>query len=201
MQPISINLIKISSFAKEWITAVLPTLISDNFFIDPVFVKFRGYRRLFLTIFGVKFLIMASVRFYYADVRPIRVNKKRIVREFVGDIFSHEGKELKLLNYVFCSDSYLLTINKSFLKHDFFTDIISFDLSEGVGTVGEVYISLDRVKENSVIHSTTFSDELFRVIIHGALHLCGYRDKKKSEITLMRQKEDYYLRLLHEKIN
>ncbi|HKG67333.1 MAG TPA: rRNA maturation RNase YbeY [Segetibacter sp.] len=144
---------------------------------------------------------MASVRFYYADVRPIRVNKKRIVREFVGDIFSHEGKELKLLNYVFCSDSYLLTINKSFLKHDFFTDIISFDLSEGVGTVGEIYISLDRVKENSAIHSTTFSGELLRVICHGALHLCGYRDKKKSEITLMRQKEDYYLRLLHEKIN
>lgn len=144
---------------------------------------------------------MASVRFYYADVRPIRVNKKRIVREFVGDLFSHEGKELKLLNYVFCSDSYLLIINKSFLKHNTFTDIISFDLSEGVETVGEIYISLDRVKENSVIHSTAFWDELLRVILHGALHLCGYRDKKKSEITLMRQKEDYYLRLLHEKIN
>ena len=144
---------------------------------------------------------MASVRFYYADVRPIHINKKRIVKEFVGDIFSHEGKELKLLNYVFCSDSYLLTLNKCFLKHDFFTDVISFDLSEGVVTVGEVYISLDRVKENSRVHSTSYTNELLRVIFHGALHLCGYRDKKKSEIKVMRQKEDYYLRLLLEKIN
>ncbi|HLL43207.1 MAG TPA: rRNA maturation RNase YbeY, partial [Segetibacter sp.] len=67
--------------------------------------------------------------------------------------------------------------------------------------VGEVYISLDRVKENSRVHSTSYTNELLRVIFHGALHLCGYRDKKKSEISLMRQKEDYYLRLLLEKIN
>jgi probable rRNA maturation factor len=145
--------------------------------------------------------VMSPVRFYYADVKAIPLKNKRIVKEFVGGIFSKEGKDLKLLSYVFCSDGYLLTMNKAFLNHDYFTDIISFDLSEGVGTVGEVYVSVDRVKENAVLHSTTFREEFLRVIFHGALHLCGYQDKKKSEITVMRQKEDYYLRSLHEKFN
>ena len=143
---------------------------------------------------------MSAVRFYYADVKAIPLNKKSIVKEFVGDIFSNEGKDLRLLTYVFCSDDYLLTINKAFLNHDYFTDIISFDLTEGVGTVGEVYVSVDRVRENAIFHSTTFQEEFLRVIFHGALHLCGYQDKKKSEITVMRQKEDYYLRAFLEKI-
>lgn len=116
-----------------------------------------------------------------------------MIKETVAEIFSNEGKELRLLNYIFCSDHYLLDINKAFLNHDFFTDVISFDLSEGESMIGEVYISMDRVKENAILHSATFEKELLRIIFHAALHLCGYKDKKKSEITIMREKEDYYL--------
>lgn len=139
---------------------------------------------------------MPSVRFNYADIKPISLSKKSMIKETVAEIFSNEGKELQLLNYIFCSDHYLLEINKAFLHHDFFTDVISFDLSEGETIIGEVYISMDRVKENAILHSATFETELIRVIFHAALHLCGYKDKKKSEITIMREKEDYYLQFL-----
>lgn len=123
-----------------------------------------------------------------------------MIKEVVAGIFRDEGRALKRLNYIFCSDGYLLEINKTFLNHDYFTDVISFDLSEGGATVGEVYISVDRVKENASLHSAAFTHELLRVILHAALHLCGYKDKKKSEITIMRQKEDYYLQILQTKI-
>jgi probable rRNA maturation factor len=86
------------------------------------------------------------------------------------------------------------------LQHDYFTDIITFDLSVSKNeTIGEIYISVDRVRENAMTHSVTFQTELLRVIFHGALHLCGYKDKKKSEITIMREKEDYYLLLFEQK--
>ncbi len=143
---------------------------------------------------------MSSVRFNYSEVRPVSLNKKLMFRKFISEIFFLEGRQLKVLNYIFCSDNYLLLINKSFLNHDFFTDVISFDLSGGEEIVGEIYISIDRVKENATSHFETVEAELLRVIFHGALHLCGYKDKKKSEITIMRQKEDYYLRLWNEKI-
>ena len=89
-----------------------------------------------------------------------------------------------------------MKINKDFLQHDYYTDIITFELSEIPGVVnGEIYISLDRVKDNSIQIGTNYQSELLRVIFHGALHLCGYKDKKKSEILLMREKEDQYLSL------
>jgi probable rRNA maturation factor len=138
---------------------------------------------------------MAIVRFNYSDVNPIPLPGKKAVKEFLVTMFELEKKPLKALNYIFCSDPYLLEINKSYLQHDYYTDIITFDLSEGDETVGEIYISIDRVRENSVAHSTTYTEELLRVIFHGALHLIGYKDKKKSEITIMRQKEEEYLRL------
>jgi probable rRNA maturation factor len=142
---------------------------------------------------------MIKVRFGYADVPAIAMKDKTKVKAFVQEIFTLEGKELDGLQYVFCSDDYLLEINKSFLQHDYYTDIITFDLSEGAGSViGEVYVSIDRVKENASTHSQPFSRELLRVVFHGALHLCGYRDKKKSEITIMREKEEYYLRLFEQ---
>jgi probable rRNA maturation factor len=138
---------------------------------------------------------MAVVRFNYADVKSITIGNKKGIKEFLGGMFQKEGKPLKRLDYIFCSDEYLLVINRSHLQHDYYTDIITFDLSEGVEIVGEVYISVDRVKENASQHSSSFQLELLRVMFHGVLHLVGYRDKKKSEITLMREKEDYYLRL------
>jgi len=114
----------------------------------------------------------------------------------IEQLFKKERVLLDSLNYIFCSDEYLLQINREFLKHDFYTDIITFDLSEKTGAViGEVYISLDRVKENAATLGTIFNEELLRVLFHGALHLCGYRDKKKADIEEMRKKEEQYLRL------
>jgi probable rRNA maturation factor len=143
---------------------------------------------------------MGKVRFNYADVAAIASKDKTRVKSFVEELFLKENRQLQKLEYIFCSDNYLLEINKSFLQHDYFTDIITFDLSVSKDeTIGEIYISVDRVRENAMTHSATFQTELLRVIFHGALHLCGYKDKKKSEITIMREKEDYYLRLFEQK--
>lgn len=136
---------------------------------------------------------MGNVSFFYGDLPAISLQNKRQVQQFVKDIFAQEGKVLDSLTYIFCSDSFILEINLEFLQHDYYTDIITFDLSEQLGTVGEIYISVETVKSNSIIHKTIYRHELLRVIFHGALHLCGYGDKKKSEITIMRQKEEYYL--------
>lgn len=137
------------------------------------------------------------VRFSYADIPPVYLIGKRMVKLFISEIFKREGKDLRELTYVFCTDEFLLQVNRDFLQHDYYTDIITFDLSEANiwGTIGEVYISIDRVRENASHHQTTFSNELLRVLFHGALHLCGYGDKTKREITIMREKEDEYLRI------
>ena len=118
------------------------------------------------------------------------------LKTFIETIFKREKKKLADLNYIFCSDDYLLNINKQYLKHDFYTDIITFSLSEPEEPIsGEIYISIDRVRDNSAQFRTSLKKELHRVIFHGALHLCGYRDKKKEEELLMRKMEDKYLSL------
>jgi probable rRNA maturation factor len=106
-----------------------------------------------------------------------------------------EGITIETLQYVFCSDEHLLSINKQFLNHDYYTDIISFDLSEQKGVlIGDIYISIDRVKENAKIHGNFLVHELLRVIFHGALHFCGYKDKKPADVRLMRAMEDKWLK-------
>ncbi len=142
---------------------------------------------------------MAVVRFSYADINTIPLVNKKKVKDFVKSIFNNEGKFLKEIDYVFCSDQYLLEINSEYLQHNYLTDIITFDLSENNETKGEVYISNERIRDNSKTHATSYSEEILRVIFHGALHLIGYNDKKKSEIVIMRSKEDYYLRLFSKK--
>jgi len=139
---------------------------------------------------------MPKIFFHSADKASSQLLHKTKLKLQIEQLFKKERVLLDSLTYVFCSDEYLLKINREFLKHDFYTDIISFDLSEKpVGVIGEIYISLDRVKENAAGLGTSFSEELLRVLFHGALHLCGYRDKKKAEITEMRKKEEQYLRL------
>jgi len=135
---------------------------------------------------------LQQVNFHYAD-RRLTIPGKNQIKQCVLYIFKKEKVSLDRLNYVFCSDQYLLQINKQFLNHDFYTDIITFDLSDTNKTIGEIYISLDRVKDNATQNGVPFKEELVRVIFHGALHLCGYKDKKKVDIQLMRKKEDYYL--------
>lgn len=138
---------------------------------------------------------MATVYFRSAD-RTLSLPGKTILKTFIAKLFSREHKSLASLTYVFCSDDYLLRINQDFLQHDYYTDIISFDLTEpGKPVEAEIYVSLDRVKDNANTLDIPFRTELLRVLFHGALHICGYKDKKKSEIALMREKEEQYLRL------
>ncbi|MBG9375756.1 rRNA maturation RNase YbeY [Panacibacter sp. DH6] len=146
---------------------------------------------------------MGKVYFHSAD-RKLTVNSKTGIKRAANNIFEEEMMVLNRIDYIFCSDQFLLQINRDFLQHDYFTDIITFDLSDTPGITGEVYISVDRVKENAVVHRTSFLDEVLRVIFHGALHLCGYKDKKTPEQKLMRAREDYYINKFHverEKLN
>jgi probable rRNA maturation factor len=136
---------------------------------------------------------MNSIRFQYAD-RKLALAKKKTIQDFVASLFKKEKTKLDQVQYVFCSDAYLLNINRNFLAHDYYTDIITFGLSEkGEPVTAEVYISTDRVKENATQLGIPFKEEMLRVIFHGALHLCGYKDKKKTEIAQMRERENHYL--------
>lgn len=106
-----------------------------------------------------------------------------------------ELKKLGAVNVIFCSDNYILDVNIKYLQHDYFTDIITFDYCEGDVLNGDLFISIDSVRENSIFYHTDFEDELNRVMIHGLLHLIGYDDHTEEDIKTMRSKEDYYLSL------
>ncbi len=127
----------------------------------------------------------------------ITLRNRLALKAFILKIFKDEKQKLNSLNYIFCSDAYLLQMNKTYLAHNYFTDIITFDLTEpGSNKIdGEIYISADTVRENAHRYKTTISKELHRVIFHGALHLCGYKDKTAAEQQLMTQKEDHYIHL------
>ena len=135
-----------------------------------------------------------EVRFHYSGVKFTFTNRKKL-KAFIPKIFSLEKTAGETLNVIFCTDDFLLGINKNFLQHNYYTDIISFNLSAPESPViGELYISVDRVKENAEMLDTTFKIEIHRVIFHGILHLCGYRDKTKKEEVLIRKMENSYLR-------
>ncbi len=135
-----------------------------------------------------------SISFNKAD-KNTTLAKRSVLKAFIEKAINKEGLRIERLQYIFCSDKYLLGINKSYLQHDYYTDIISFDLSETKGKlIGEVYISIDRVKDNAKTHKTSLKEELLRVIFHGALHFCGYEDKKPSDIKKMRSQEDKWLK-------
>jgi len=125
---------------------------------------------------------------------PGFVSKKELKR-FVKELVANEGKQLKELSLVFTDDEYLLEVNKQYLNHDYFTDVITFDYSDFPNVSGDVMISLDRVKDNAQSMNLDFETELYRVVFHGALHLCGYKDKKKEDAALMRSKEDFYIQM------
>ena len=135
----------------------------------------------------------AKVRFFSNDVQTSLRNRSTL-KEFIESIFKKENKGLDFINYIFCSDKNLLTINKKFLNHDFYTDVITFNLSENNQHISaEVYVSIDRVRDNAKKIGTSINSELHRVLFHAALHLCGYDDKKKIEIERMRRKEEELL--------
>ena len=130
-------------------------------------------------------------------LEPVILKQRRLLKKFIIQLFIKEKKSLQSIDIIFCSDEYLLEINKQHLQHDFYTDIITFDLSESSVNpiIGELYISIDRVKDNAALRDEKFSTELLRVIFHGLLHLCGFKDKTKSDIKTIREKEDEYLGL------
>lgn len=138
----------------------------------------------------------------YFSAHEVKVGLKDRTRlkGFIQELFKREEQGLSNLQYVFCTDEYLLQINQEFLNHDTYTDIVTFELSpDPAVTEGEIYISIDRVKENADQYEVTENYELHRVMFHGALHLCGYKDKTKKDVELMRQKEDEYLKLYFDK--
>ena len=135
-----------------------------------------------------------TISFNKAD-KTITLGNRVALKAFLEKQLKKEGIRIECLQYVFCSDKYLLDINKQFLNHDYYTDIISFDLSETKGVlIGDIYISVDRVKENAKTMKTTQGNELLRVIFHGALHFCGYKDKKPADAKLMRSMEDKWIK-------
>lgn len=125
---------------------------------------------------------------------PTFVSKNTLKRA-VKDLIVNEGKTLGDVSLVFTDDDYLLEVNKQYLNHDYYTDVITFDYSKDLLISGDIMISLDRVRDNSEALSQDFQVEFLRVVLHGVLHLCGYKDKRKEDISIMRSKEDFYLSL------
>ena len=123
------------------------------------------------------------------------LTKEKELVSWLQFVLDQEDRDLGEVSYIFCNDDYLLDINSKHLKHNTLTDIISFDYSLGKVVSGDIYISVDRVRENAGINDVAFRDELHRVMAHGILHYIGYKDKSKDDKSEMRSKEDYYLSL------
>lgn len=121
------------------------------------------------------------------------VFKKRELKSFVKELISLEGFQLGDISLVFCSDEKLLSINKEYLDHDYYTDIITFDYCVLPKISGDLMISVDRIEDNAISNKVSFLLEFHRVVFHGVLHLCGYKDKSKKDISVMRSKENFYL--------
>ena len=134
------------------------------------------------------------ISFSFVDT-PILKLRKSVLKSCIKDLINSESFKSKDVSFVFCSDEHLLSINQEYLKHDYYTDIITFDYCEGANISGDLFISVDRVIENASNNSVTFVEELKRVLFHGVLHLCGYKDKNSKDKTVMTSKEDFYLDL------
>ena len=142
----------------------------------------------------MSFTSSKSKIFFFFDGVKFNLIKRAKLKKYIQSIFKTEGKKIKSINYIFCTDKILLEINRQFLTHDFYTDIITFDLSETDVIQAEIYISIDRVNDNALQLGVSFKSELHRVIFHGVLHLCGYKDTNKTEKNKMRGKEEFYLK-------
>jgi probable rRNA maturation factor len=136
-----------------------------------------------------------KISFFNEGIKFTLQNKGDL-RLWINDIIEKDGKSCGIINYIFCNDSVLLDMNKTYLNHNTLTDIITFDNTENSVIAGEIYISTERVKENALLYSQSFPDELHRVMIHGVLHLLGNKDKSAKDKAMMREKEDLCLSLL-----
>ena len=135
---------------------------------------------------------MIMVSYFFEDTN-FQFNRRRLTSQWLKFTAESEIKRIGQVNIIFCSDNYILDINQKYLQHDYFTDIITFDYCEGKTLYGDLFISVDTVRENAIFYGTEFDDELNRVIVHGLLHLIGYDDHSEEDQKTMRSKEDYYL--------
>lgn len=139
-----------------------------------------------------------AINFFEEEIKS-SLSKKRITKQWLRSVAKNKGYTIKDLNYVFCSDEYLLDINIQYLNHDTYTDIVTFDQSEFDKEIeGDIFISIDRVKENATTLKTPYNLELLRVLAHGLLHLCGLKDKTEDEKKEMRKEEDAALSLFQQ---
>jgi len=129
------------------------------------------------------------------------LGSEEVYEQWLSGVIVSEGKKEGEINYIFCDDDYLVEINQKYLDHDTLTDIISFDYSIGNELHGDIFISVDRVRENAVVFAVPFEEELRRVLVHGILHYCGYKDKSEDDEQMMRAKEDEKMQLFHVKHN
>lgn len=132
---------------------------------------------------------------YFFEETDFKFKNRRLNNAWLKTVAGSEIKKLGDINIIFCSDNYILDVNQRYLQHDYFTDIITFDYCEGDVLSGDLFISVDSVRENSVFYGTYFENELNRVIVHGLLHLIGYDDHTDEDIRTMREKENYYLEI------
>jgi probable rRNA maturation factor len=138
--------------------------------------------------------VAGSIRFHFLS-GSFSFSNRNALKSFLLKQLQKEGKKVDAINYIFCNDRYLLEMNQQYLKHNTYTDIITFELSpKGQALLSDIYISIERVQENAVLFQTNFKRELHRVIFHGALHLAGYKDKTAKDEMLMRSKEEEYLK-------
>ena len=133
------------------------------------------------------------IQYHFEEIQKFPI--ETTLSEWLENLIVSEGKKLGKINYIFCDDEYLLKVNRDFLNHDYYTDIITFDYVKGKTISGDIFVSLPRISENASSLSKNFDEELRRVLAHGLLHLCGYKDKTEDEQREMRKKEDFYLNL------
>jgi rRNA maturation RNase YbeY len=135
---------------------------------------------------------VSKIEIFFEDIKPFKIKIKKLT-DSIKYLINREIYKVGDISVIFCSDRYLLDINLKYLNHNYHTDIITFNYVEGDILSGDLFISVDRVKENAIEYDVIWTKELYRVIFHGLLHLAGYNDKTDEEIRLMREKEDYYL--------
>ena len=131
------------------------------------------------------------IQFFFENIDEIPISTATI--SWLEDVIKTENKKLGEINYILCDDEYLLKVNQDFLDHDYYTDIITFDYVKGKTISGDIFVSLPRILDNASTLSQNFESEFNRVLAHGILHLCGYKDKTEEEQTQMRAKEDFYI--------
>jgi probable rRNA maturation factor len=131
---------------------------------------------------------------FFSEYEGFVLKDKGKIRTWLINSIREEETKPRYINFIFCSDDYLFELNKAYLRHETLTDILTFPADDGIGVIsGDIFISVDRVRENAILYETTFGEEIRRVMIHGILHLVGYKDKSANEKQQMRMREDFYL--------